>query len=184
MISVTRIPHLVRMEGCVIQTCRTIGTAVFVLRGTTVRLHYSLSWLSDMCKLLKVFRSSLIYVFLCVSGYHCEDSYNVCDRGPCLNGGTCSVQNNSPVCLCPTGQLLHPTHPSPSVIAWKIDHCINLIRYLAVEMTYMKWFFVVEGYTGDFCEAPLSHCSCVHGTCRLSEGEYQCNCYEGFTGPR
>lgn len=139
----TRIPHLVRMEGCVIQTCRTIGTAVFVLRGTTVRLHYSLSWLSDMCKLLKVFRSSFINVFLCVSGYHCEDSYNVCDRGPCLNGGTCSVQNNSPVCLCPTGQLLHPTHPSPSVIAWKIDHCINLIRYLAMGMTYryMKWYF-------------------------------------------
>lgn len=79
-------------------------------QGYHGKTHYSLSWLSDMCKLLKVFRSSFINVFLCVSGYHCEDRYNVCDRGPCLNGGTCSVQNNSPVCLCPTGQLLHP-HP-------------------------------------------------------------------------
>lgn len=53
------------MGGCVSQICRTTGTAVCVLRVTTVRLHYNLSRLSDMHKLFKVFNHHC-YMYFCV----------------------------------------------------------------------------------------------------------------------
>uniref|UniRef100_A0A8W8MG18 Uncharacterized protein n=1 Tax=Magallana gigas TaxID=29159 RepID=A0A8W8MG18_MAGGI len=112
-------------------------------------------------------------------GYHCEDSYNVCDREPCLNGGTCSVQNNSPVCLCPTGY-------TGDFCEAPLSHCSCVHGTCRLsEGEYQCNCY--EGFTGPSCSIDVDECSsnpCLHGgRCIDLIGQYQCDCSEtGYSG--
>ena len=53
-----------------------------------------------------------------------------------------------------------------------------------VYLCYVYLVLVIIGYTGDFCEVPMSPCSCVHGRCRASSDGYYCSCFKGYMGDK
>lgn len=102
------------------------------------------------------------YTCRCTVGFtgdNCEENINDCSACPCINGGLCTDGINGYICSCPS----HLTGNECQV-------------------------YCPEGYSGTFCQTPVSHCtqaSCENGsTCVEETVGFRCVCPPTLTGIR
>lgn len=71
-------------------TCSNLGNGLFVCA--------CLQGFKGKCHKIEAFINDNLYILL---GTDCSIPF--CTEDNCFNGGTCSIQNNSPQCTCPCG---------------------------------------------------------------------------------
>jgi len=138
------------------------------------------------------YRSGSSYVCFCNRlhrGAICELQSNTCGNdSPCLNGGTCFVdQNGQLACLCAPG-FRGPRCKTPSDVCLQ-SPCLNGGSCFDAGNGAYKCV-CLAGYSGETCQKVTASCSsksCLNkGVCEPSEAlhKFICKCPRGFIGTR
>lgn len=103
----------------------------------------------------------------------------VCD---CQNGGTCLLQDDEVVCVCPAG--LTGSHCNASINECLMSPCVN---GTCKELLVGYKCLCDSGFTGQHCDGEINEClssPCFSGVeCTDLLDDFQCgSCPEGYTG--
>uniref|UniRef100_A0AC34R210 Uncharacterized protein n=1 Tax=Panagrolaimus sp. JU765 TaxID=591449 RepID=A0AC34R210_9BILA len=121
-------------------------------------------------------------------GKNCEEQIDYCKDEPCKNGATCQKLIGGFNCLCIAGF-------TGETCLTDIDDCVPgacanggrcIDRVNGFECNCNS-----TGYVGAQCTEDVDECSlqlisnyCINGLCQNSPGKYNCQCEEGFIGPK
>ena len=132
------------------------------------------------------------YTCICVPGFtgkHCEQeikSHPLCINNPCLNGGSCQVnqEGTKPECVCSPGFVGNKCETNinecQSNPCYNRGLCIDGFNNFTCDCTH-------TGYMGRLCDTDVNEClsnPCLNqGICFNTYGSYLCQCLPGFGGP-
>ncbi|XP_066994976.2 protein crumbs [Anabrus simplex] len=138
---------------------------------------------NSTCSNTKNTRTGHNFTCNCARGYEgtfCENVY--CVRSPCLNGGSCIIENAFCSCLFGyTGELCQTD----------IDDCESQpCKHGGICEDFVGNYTCScegTGYEGVNCETDIDECKkdeqpCIDGECVNKEGSYYCKCSNGFCG--
>ncbi|XP_070538323.1 fibropellin-1-like [Ptychodera flava] len=134
--------------------------------------------------------NSVLEVCYCPTGYigaHCEENvHDACTDYVCYNGGTCSIQNNTPYCICPD--------------QYTGTYCKSRISDLCENYNCNEGWCYTSASIGGMvarCRCPEGtsgwHCEVTHscrsnpcqngGTCLpITDDFVRCHCLSGYSG--
>lgn len=116
-------------------------------------------------------------------GAHCEFSSADCRSAPCMNFGTCIVENFRVVCKCLS--MFSGEFCENYVDPCSLKNCSN--NGVCLEVDGRALCECGQNFEGDNCEIFRDFCQnspCLRGSCENTDGQYQCLCPEGWIGKR
>lgn len=130
------------------------------------------------------------YECVCFPGYHgkdCEHVIDACYGNPCENNGTCSVVDEGRFsCDCIKGFSGHRCEEN-------VDDCLHnkcMNQATCVDDLNSYSCICSQGFAGKYCENKKLICSASNNPCQnsgecvdLGDGEFTCNCVNGYKDP-